>query len=204
MQRRAFIQAFAGAMAAALSPAVTVTRAFAQTAPALPSQATLDAVADTLIPKTDTPGAADTGVTAWILGTAWPQMLRPAERQLLATGLLALDEAATETLGMGFAKLPAERRTHILATIDVWALDPAPPKGEDAALQRALRGFWFTLKRLVIAGHYTSEVGCKAELDYRPVPGPFQGDLPMTAQSRTYYQDWIGVPFFPGAPVGGA
>jgi hypothetical protein len=131
-------------------------------------------------------------------------MLRSGERQLLAAGLAALDEAARQTLGAAFDELPLSRRTQVLAIIDVWALDPAPPRGDDAPLQRAMRGFWITAKRLVIAAHYTSEIGCKAELDFRPVPGPYSGDLPMTPDSRCYYQDWIGVPFFPHAPPGAA
>lgn len=204
VQRRHFMQAWASALATAIAPSVAAGPANAQAATDLPSRATLEAVAEALLPRSDTPGAIDTGVTAWILGTAWHQKLRPAERTLLSTGLAALDGAAMESLGMSFSKLSEARRTQVLATIDAWALDPTPPAGEDAAVQRAMRGFWTTLKRLVIAGHYTSEAGCRAELDFRPVPGPFIGDRPMTSESRTYYQDWIGVPFFPGSPGAGA
>lgn len=203
MRRRHFMQAWAGALAAAIAPSLATGPANAQAATQLPSLATLEAVADALLPRSDTSGAIDSDVTAWILGTAWKRMLRPAERTLISAGLAALDSAAAESLGLSFTRLPQARRTQVLATIDAWALDPEPPAGEGAAVQRAMRGFWVTLKRLVIAGHYTSEAGCRAELDFRPVPGPFVGDVPMTAESRTYYQDWIGVPFFPGSPGAG-
>lgn len=199
MQRRSLLQAFAAAMLVQW-PAVRAQQ--------LPSAAeagwrsTLEALADALIPRTATPGAADTGVVAWITGTAWPRMLRASEREVLAAGLAALDAASREAEGVPFAALPLPRRTQVLATIDAMALDPTPPRGDDAALQRAMRGFWYTAKRLVIAGHYTSQAGCRAELDYRAVPGPFVGDLPMTPATRSFYQDWIGVPFFPAAPPG--
>ena len=64
------MQAWAGALAAAIAPSLATGPANAQAATQLPSLATLEAVADALLPRSDTSGAIDSDVTAWILGTA--------------------------------------------------------------------------------------------------------------------------------------
>ena len=204
VQRRSFIQLVIASMS-------TVNlSALAQSSPSAmqsgmqfqgekPNLALLESIVDAVIPRTLTPGAIDTGTVSWILDIAWETLIKNQEKMLLVMGLSAINAAAMETRGAPFSDWTFDQRSQSLAQLDAAATAPT-----GSADEQLFRGFWFTVKKLVIVGHYTSEAGCKAELDFNPVPGPFVGDISISEKSRTFYQDWIGVPFIPGAPIGGA
>src|SRR5687767_6403402 len=59
------------------------------------------AVADRILPRTDTPGAADVGVPAFI-DRLYGDFMTPVERQLLTDGLTAVDAAAKSAHGAAF------------------------------------------------------------------------------------------------------
>lgn len=54
---------------------------------------------------------------------------------------------------------------------------------------------WRTVKALVLTGYYTSEVGGAQELRFELVPGRYDPDLPVTAETRSYSSDWTAVDF---------
>ena len=84
--------------------------------------ALLTAVADTFVPRTDTPGAIDAGVPASV-----DAMLRdwasPTRRADLVAVLGKIDAAAGPR---GFVKLASAKRKEVLAAYDVAALKPTP------------------------------------------------------------------------------
>ena len=86
--------------------------------------ALLTAVADTIVPRTATPGAIDAGVPA-----TFDAMLRnwasPTHRADLIAVLGKIDAAAGPG---GFGKLTPAKRKEVLAAYDVAALKPAPSK----------------------------------------------------------------------------
>lgn len=89
-----------------------------------PRFALLGAVADTIVPRTDTPGATDVGVPALFDG-----MLRdwagPDHRNALIEALDRIDALARTQHGRPFVALDPQNRTTLLAAHDIAALKPA-------------------------------------------------------------------------------
>jgi hypothetical protein len=54
---------------------------------------------------------------------------------------------------------------------------------------------WRKIKGLILAGYYTSEVGCTKELIYELAPGRWDNDIPLKAADRAIANDWFAVSF---------
>src|SRR5687767_7435783 len=94
----------------------------------------LTAVADTMIPTTDTPGAAETGVPA-----AFDALLRnwatPQRRADLIAALDAIEQLAKDKEKQSFASLAPTSRHALLAAHDAAALTPGAPPVPAAPLK---------------------------------------------------------------------
>lgn len=178
--RRAFLARMVAAGGVALSPALA-RAVLAGPAPALAAgqagralsaaqAAFVDRASDLIIPRTDTPGASDAGVVGFI--DRWlADYEDPAGRREFLDGLDGLMRRADRS--GAFLALDEAAQTAFLLE-------------EDAAAFSGDRPFFRQFKRLVTLGYYTSEPGATLELEYLPVPGPFQGDVPVTEATRNY------------------
>jgi hypothetical protein len=138
-----------------------------------PAQLALVAtVADMIIPATDTPGATDVGVPAWV-NVVVAEYYSDADRTLFLGGLDAIDVQAKNVGGAGFTDLPAATRESVLLSLD-------RPDDRQAP---AARGY-ARLKGLVIHGYFTSERVQKEVLKVEIMPGRFDGAAPMTARGQ--------------------
>jgi hypothetical protein len=104
----------------------------------------LAALADAIIPRTDTPGAADAGVPAMIDRrlSADPQL---AER--FRTGLQALDSEAQSRFHASFAALTPAQQVELLT-----------PRQQDP--------FFRMIKDMTVDGYYSSQAGLSQELGW--------------------------------------
>lgn len=144
----------------------------------------LTAIADTIIPKTDTPGAAEVGVPKQISGMLrdWASAATKAE----LTG--AID--AIGKLDKDFAALDSAKRAALLKPYDAEALKPGPPPKEKPKGRSMMMGpptanpAYVRLKGLIINLYYASEMACKQELVFESVPGKFVASLPVTPETR--------------------
>jgi len=122
--------------------------------------AKLDEIAETILPRTTTPGAKDAGVGLFM--AQFVTDCYTAEQQaIFRAGLTDLDTRA----GGSFIALAFNARTRLLDTI-----------AEQAKTQAgANTPHYFTmLKQLSIFGFFTSEVGATQVLRYVAVPGYFE------------------------------
>jgi gluconate 2-dehydrogenase gamma chain len=139
--------------------------------------ATVTSMADQIIPKTETPGALDVGVPAFI-----DRMLagyyQQRERDVMRAGLKLADNDARLLRGVSFAQLTGSEQVALMTRYDreqydytrANALkDPPPPP-------HAFR----LLKELTILGFCTSEPGATKLMYYNQNPGPYRGDLPLS------------------------
>ena len=89
-----------------------------------PRFALLGAVADTIVPRTDTPGATDVGVPA-----LFDAMLRdwagPTQREALIDALDRIDAIARKQNGKTFVALDPQSRATLVTAHDIAALKPA-------------------------------------------------------------------------------
>jgi len=138
------------------------------------------ALAETIIPQTDTPGAIDAGVPRYIefMAREW---LRPEERGIFMRGLIETERMAAETFGKAFAACRADERERILDLMEdeagtaSWyipgnverAFDPAAP-------------FICQLKELTVYGYFSSQTGATQALALNSTGGDFAGDIPLS------------------------
>jgi gluconate 2-dehydrogenase gamma chain len=152
--------------------------------------ALLGAIADTILPATDTPGAVATGVPKQIDGLLvnWASPERRAELNgaIDAIGKLGGDK--------GFFALDAAKRKEALLAFDKEAVKPNPdPKAKLTGLAALIGGGstamnpgYVKLKELVISLYYNSETAMTKELIYEHVPGKFVPSLPVTPETRPF------------------
>jgi hypothetical protein len=134
-----------------------------------PEQArTVTALAEVIIPETDTPGATTAGVVDFVdvLLTDW---LDAGERHRFLNGIDDVGRRAYDLELAAFADLSPEGRISIVAGLDA----EIEAVRQDPEL-KASDYFFYDMKRFTLAGYFTSEVGLRA-LGYRMVPGAFEG-----------------------------
>ncbi|HBK88948.1 MAG: gluconate 2-dehydrogenase subunit 3 family protein [Cyclobacteriaceae bacterium] len=136
-------------------------------------------VAAIIIPKTDTPGAKEVGVPAFI-DQLIKQCYKKEDQDRFLAGLAEFDEGAKKAYGDAFMDLdPAKQKEYVKKT-------------HDAALDAAKAGtvkdkpFILVAKELTVVGFYTSEEGASKILQYAPVPGAFHGCVPMAEVGKTW------------------
>ena len=132
--------------------------------------ATASAIADRIIPRTDTPGAADVGVPAFI-DLLYGEFMTEAERQLLAKGLADVEAAARTAHGASFSTVPPERQDALLRGIAL------AEEGRDQSFFRLIRS-------ATVLGYFTSEQVGRNVLHYDPVPGRYEPCVPIDQVGR--------------------
>ena len=132
-------------------------------------RATISAIADAVMPRTETPGALDVGVPAFVelIATDW---MTDDERTAFRDGLAALDAHAVATAGGGWPSLDAAAR----ASEAAWAESP-----EERALPA--KAAFRRLKGLTVQGWFSSERVQKEVLRTNIAPGRYLGCAPIPA-----------------------
>ncbi|MEP5765963.1 MAG: gluconate 2-dehydrogenase subunit 3 family protein [Halieaceae bacterium] len=146
----------------------------------------LAALSETIIPRTDTPGAIDAGVPRFIelMVAEW---LNDAERAAFDEGLFALQQRAQKDWDGDFLALDEDARLELLETLESEA------SGSDWYQLGNIRRdfisdapFICQLKELTIWGFFTSEVGGTQVLRYEAMPMRFDGDTPLGPDESTW------------------
>jgi gluconate 2-dehydrogenase gamma chain len=158
----------------------------------IPAQyAVLSAVADTMIPKTDTLGALGVGIPAKLDGmlATWASA---ATRKQITDALGRIDVAAKSSTKTGFAVLAKLQRDKVLGAHDAAALKPVtPPPGAPKAtfftpVSYVVDPDYLKLKDLIISLYYNSEEAMTKELIYEHNPGKWQPSIKVTAATRPW------------------
>jgi hypothetical protein len=137
----------------------------------------LAALCELIIPKTDTPGAIEAGVPAFV-ADMYAHWMVPAERKTVTDGLAALDSAAMAEHGRAFAVLNPAQQAALLAPARKETANYHPKSfGFDGRVADPAAPFFFKMRDLVTIGYFTSEAGVNGELAYVPVPGRWDADV---------------------------
>jgi len=137
----------------------------------------LEAIAGRIIPRTDTPGAVDAGVPAFI-DTMMAEFYQEKEKTAFREGLKTVEADAQSAYGKSFTTLTPEQQDELLTKYDKEAF--AENNKEDEP------HFFRTIKELTILGFFTSEPGATEVLKYDPVPGDYKGCIPYSEVGRTW------------------
>ena len=166
-----------------------------------PAQArTLDLVAELIMPATDTPGAREVGVPAFV-DRALASYCAPAEAAAVRAGLDRVEADARSIHGKTFAELTTAQQIALLERYDVEGRGPKTPaaavgRGEtETGLSNAPRAaveppkgpfFFPVLKDLVTVGYFTSKLGATKAVIYDPIPGAYHGCVPLKTIGRAW------------------
>jgi gluconate 2-dehydrogenase gamma chain len=130
-------------------------------------------LAQTIIPKTDTPGAKEAGVPGFI-DQILKECYKKEDQDKFITGLADFDAKAKEAYGDSFIYLDPEKQLAFVkaqneTAVNAVKADPSQP-----------RPFILSAKELTLLGFFTSEPGATQVLQYEAVPGSYKGCIPLT------------------------
>jgi gluconate 2-dehydrogenase gamma chain len=149
--------------------------------------ALISELAEIIMPKTDTPGAKEAGIPAFIDGMLFEVYSKEDQGKFLKS-LAEFDDDAKKTYDKNFVSCePEEQVAHF-------------KKHHDTALggsdKNSSWGWWSSkggdkpfilkVKELTLLGFFTSEAGATKVLQYNPVPGPFKGCVPLKEVGKTW------------------
>ena len=139
-------------------------------------------ITDVIIPETDTPGAKAAGAHEFVI-RVMRDCFPLAEQQAFYRGVEKVDETAQSLHGRHFQELQADQKIAIMSAIaagDTSLLHRVWSK----AMHRAT--FFRRLRELTITGYFISEIGATQALAYLPIPGHFDGDVPMVPGQKSW------------------
>jgi len=132
------------------------------------SDALLAELADVIIPTTTTPGARAAGVEKFII-----RMLRDCsskeERDRFYAGLAKLEGECQTKFSKPFAQLSPEQKVDFMK-----------------AFSSVNKPFFLKLKQLTVTGYFNSEIGATQALAYLPIPGRFEGSVPLAPGQKAW------------------
>ncbi len=133
------------------------------------------AIADVLIPKTDTSGALDAGVPAFIDSIMADVYPKDAQGRFGA-GINEFEAAA----GVGGKAFLDQDVTQRAATVQ---------KAINAALEgeHKEKPFILVARELTLLGFFTSRVGITENMEYVPVPTAYHGCVPLSEMKKHVY-----------------
>ena len=137
----------------------------------------LAALAETIIPATDTPGAREAGVADFIIMMIRECTERKSQNKFIS-GLKDLQDHCESTYKKPYERLTAAQQETVLAIFEQKSRHAGGIVGK--AQDRFLgRSFFSILKAYTVEGYCTSEAGATRGLSYVNVPGSFRGCIPM-------------------------
>src|SRR5688572_763462 len=160
-----------------------------------------DEVAETIFPKTSTPGAKEAKVGQFM--TIMVNDCYTEENQnAFRDGQAAINAACKKMHGHDFMKASPEERKTLLVSLDPEIKDhqakrkefineqddlekKAQANGDTNFKRKTMPDHYFTMmKQLTILGYFTSKEGRMGATNYQPVPGKYQGDVPYKKGDR--------------------
>ena len=170
MQRRDILKALGAAATLVVLPEYEALAAWARLAgePRLAGSLSTDqlaligAIADTILPRTDTPSATDVKVPAFI-DVIVSENYADNQRSAFINALPQLEAALRGADGTSFVAMDADHRAVALGAV------------ERANRQAQPYATYWRIKGLVIHGYFTSEPVAKSVLHYNMMPGHYDG-----------------------------
>ncbi len=138
--------------------------------------AIVKALAGTIIPATDTPGAADVGVPGFIERMVTDIYTEDYRSQFI-DGLHEFDRICQNETGSSFVDLNDQQKLDFATERNRLTIEHEQDEGPQ---------FFLIFKELTMVGYFTSETGASQVLRYDPVPGYFDGCVPFEEIGRTW------------------
>lgn len=140
--------------------------------------ATVIAIADLIIPRTETPGAADIGVSRFVdlILTEW---YNERERDRFLHGLADVDECTRDSFGKKFIECSSVQQSEIMMGLGERMTEEANAVRFDpryrGAQPKPNKNFYYMIRSLTLTAYYTSEQGATRDLGFEIVPARYNG-----------------------------
>lgn len=129
--------------------------------------ALLDEIAETILPRTTTPGAKDAKVGQF-MSVYVNDCYTLDEQTIFHKGLMTFEDASKKTYSRRFVELQQREREEFVNQLD---------REAKAAVAAGGIHYFTMIKQLTLFGFFTSEVGATQVLRHLPIPGRFDGNL---------------------------
>jgi hypothetical protein len=147
--------------------------------------ATVTTIAELIIPATDTPGATGAKVNEFIdlLLTEWYE---PSETKQFLAGIADVDARSRKKFSAAFVDCAPGQQTELLKQLDAAAMEFSASQKRTMQTHGASppMNFFYQMKKLTLAGYYTSEIGFSQELGKSIIPPAHAGCAPVEEPAR--------------------
>jgi hypothetical protein len=151
--------------------------------------ATVTAMAELIIPRTETPGAKDTNVNLFIdhIVADW---YSDQERAAFLVGLAEVDSRTQSLFQKNFVDASAVQQAEILRSLgdelaQAAAVAANATRGYRGSTREPEDNFYLQFRQLTLTGYFTSEAGFTRQLHGEIVPGHFDGCVPVEPSAQT-------------------
>lgn len=144
------------------------------------------AMAENIIPRTNTPGAIDAGVPAYLelMAAHW---LNDDEKAVFSKGLEDIENRIPLAFGKPFHQLSGEQQLQVMDELEEAASESSwYDRGRSLADFSSDMPFICQFKELTAFGFFTSEVGGTHVLRYNPMPMRFDGEYPLSPDDSSW------------------
>lgn len=135
----------------------------------------LKQVCATVIPRTQTPSAADVDTHGFIDNLLY-HCYEKEKQQAVSATLDLIEQQAKKRHNKTFIQLTPTQQFQLLTDLD----------SAQQAFTSSQQQQFKTLKGLICFGFYTSEAGASQELRYQAFPGGFKGSIPYKASDKSW------------------
>ena len=137
-------------------------------------RALVAAIAETIIPKTDTPGAIDAGVPGWI-ELLVQDCLEPGNQKIITDGLVEVEKRSKEQFSKAYDDLSTEEKIKILTAME-----------QESKKAGTTLAFIRQFKDLTKFTYVNSEVGGTQALEWILVPGRWDPAMELKPGQKVY------------------
>lgn len=144
----------------------------------------LNALAETIIPKTESPGAAEANAGEYIAKMLEKCYDKKTQNRFL-DGMYAIQNKAISEYDLDFENCDLDQRTTLMKEAES---SSKPLPGSAGKMQKKLLGdsFFTTLKELSCEAYCTSMIGMNQGLAYDYVPGKFLGCITLNPGQKSW------------------
>lgn len=136
----------------------------------------MDEIAETILPKTTTPGAKDAACGA-MMAVMVADCYELKYQAVFFDGLKQIKASAKQQFDKDFMQLSAVQKHELLSALDQQAKQ---------AIVNPLPHFFTLIKQLTLMVFFTSKVGATEVLRYVAIPGRYDGNLPYKKGDRAW------------------
>lgn len=166
----------------------------------------LDEVAETIIPRTNTPGAKDAKVGEF-MNVMVRDCYTPDDQQTFKEGIEKIDKLSKEKYNKGFMEIQPAQRTELLTALDKEQREYEDARKKKEALAREQvkkntqtaantqpkqeekkdpKHYFRMMRELTLLGFFTSEPGATKVLRYAAVPGKYEPCIPYKQGDKAW------------------